>query len=144
MEEDRIENGGPAGPEEQPVTEERSMQKPDEEQVIEPENALPEVTLQELPESLRAACGRAGWTKLLPVQARAIPYVLAGRNVMVQSQTGSGMTSCVFGGAEMNELFITSARLGMDTAAMKKYPQAGGVFKMETNVTGMPTFEFGS
>ena len=54
------------------------------------------------------------------------------------------VTSCVFGGAEMNELFITSARLGMDTAAMKKYPQAGGVFKMETNVTGMPTFEFGS
>ncbi len=92
MEEDRIENGGPAGPEEQPVTEERSMQEPDEEQVIEPENALPEVTLQELPESLRAACTRAGWTKLLPVQARAIPYVLAGRNVMVQSQTGSGKT----------------------------------------------------
>jgi ATP-dependent RNA helicase DeaD len=92
MEEDRIEKGGPAGPEELPVTEERSAQKPDEEQVIEPENALPEVTLQELPESLQAACGRAGWAKLLPVQARAIPYVLAGRNVMVQSQTGSGKT----------------------------------------------------
>jgi sugar lactone lactonase YvrE len=52
-------------------------------------------------------------------------------------------TSCVFGGPDMNELFITTARVGMDTAGLKKYPQAGGVFRMETNVTGMPTFEFG-
>ena len=62
------------------------------ERVIEPENALPEVTLEGLPEPMQAACVRAGWTKLLPVQARAIPYVLAGRNLMVQSQTGSGKT----------------------------------------------------
>ncbi len=53
-------------------------------------------------------------------------------------------TSCVFGGPNLNELFITTARVGMDAAAMKKYPQAGGVFRMETNVTGMPTYEFGS
>ncbi len=53
------------------------------------------------------------------------------------------VTSCAFGGPGMNELFITTARSGMDTAAMKKYPQAGGVFRMETNVEGMPTFEFG-
>ena len=44
----------------------------------------------------------------------------------------------------MNELFVTTALVGMDAAAFKKYPQAGGVFRMETNVTGMPTFEFGS
>jgi sugar lactone lactonase YvrE len=53
------------------------------------------------------------------------------------------VTSCAFGGPGMNELFITTARSGMDTTAMKKYPQAGGVFRMETNVEGMPTFEFG-
>ncbi len=53
-------------------------------------------------------------------------------------------TSCVFGGPNLNELFITTARVGMDAAAMKKYPQAGGVFRMQTNVTGMPTYEFGS
>lgn len=53
-------------------------------------------------------------------------------------------TSCVFGGPDLNELYITTARVGMDTAALKKYPQAGGVFRMQTNVTGMPTFEFGS
>ncbi len=53
------------------------------------------------------------------------------------------VTSCAFGGPGMNELFITTARSGMDTAAMKKYPQAGGVFRMETSLEGMPTFEFG-
>jgi len=33
-----------------------------------------------------------GWTSLLPVQAKAIPYVRAGHDLMVQSRTGSGKT----------------------------------------------------
>ena len=54
------------------------------------------------------------------------------------------VTSCVFGGVDMDELFITSARVGMDAASLGKYPQSGGIFRMKTNVTGMPTFEFGN
>ena len=92
MEENRIDNGGPAEPEKLPVTGESGAPSVDGERLIEPENALPETTLEGLPEPLQAACTRAGWTKLLPVQARAIPYMLAGRNLMVQSQTGSGKT----------------------------------------------------
>ena len=42
-----------------------------EERVIEPENALPETTLEALPAPLKEACARAGWSKLMPVQARA-------------------------------------------------------------------------
>jgi sugar lactone lactonase YvrE len=53
------------------------------------------------------------------------------------------VTSCAFGGPDMNELFITTARVGMDAAALTKYPQAGGIFRMQTEATGMPTFEFG-
>jgi ATP-dependent RNA helicase DeaD len=60
--------------------------------IIEPENALPEVSIDLLPARAREACARAAWTQLLPVQSRAIPYVLAGRNIMVQSRTGSGKT----------------------------------------------------
>ncbi|MFN2121135.1 MAG: SMP-30/gluconolactonase/LRE family protein [Anaerolineales bacterium] len=52
------------------------------------------------------------------------------------------VTSCVFGGANMNELFITSALLRTDAAALRRFPLAGAVFRMETNVTGMPTYEF--
>ena len=60
--------------------------------VIEPENALPEVAIADLPEKLRAAATRLGWPKLMPVQAKAIPYILSGRDLMVQSRTGSGKT----------------------------------------------------
>ena len=62
--------------------------------VSEPEDALPKVTLQELPEGIREACARAGWQGLMPVQSLALPYLLAGRDIMVQSRTGSGKTGC--------------------------------------------------
>lgn len=60
--------------------------------VVEPEDALPRVSLDELPEAMRAACARAGWTNLMPVQSLALPYLMAGRDIMVQSRTGSGKT----------------------------------------------------
>ena len=60
--------------------------------VVEPENALPRMSLEELDEVIRAACARAGWSRLMPVQELALPYLLAGRDIMVQSRTGSGKT----------------------------------------------------
>lgn len=62
--------------------------------VAEPENALLRATLETLPETIAAACGRAGWTSLMPVQSLALPYLLEGRDIMVQSRTGSGKTGC--------------------------------------------------
>ena len=60
--------------------------------VVEPENALPEVRAEDLPENWRAAMARAGLTNLMPVQAKAMPYIMAGRDLMVQARTGSGKT----------------------------------------------------
>jgi ATP-dependent RNA helicase DeaD len=60
--------------------------------IVEPESTLPEVTMADLAEPLRQAAARAGWPELMPVQSRAIPYLLAGRDLMVQSRTGSGKT----------------------------------------------------
>jgi len=60
--------------------------------IDEPEDALPVVGLQDLSERMQRAAGRAGWTELMPVQASAIPYMLAGRDLMIQSRTGSGKT----------------------------------------------------
>jgi sugar lactone lactonase YvrE len=53
------------------------------------------------------------------------------------------VTSCVFGGPGMNELFITTAMVGTEAQTLRKFPQTGGVFRMTTHVTGMPTYEFG-
>ena len=53
---------------------------------------LPDITIEQLPERLREAAARAGWTSLMPVQARAIPYMLGARNMMIQARTGSGKT----------------------------------------------------
>lgn len=63
-------------------------------QVREPENPLPQVALPDLPEAIRMACVRVGWHSLMPVQSLALPYLLAGRDIMVQSRTGSGKTGC--------------------------------------------------
>jgi sugar lactone lactonase YvrE len=52
------------------------------------------------------------------------------------------VSSCVFGGKNMNELYLTSARIGLDEDALKQYPLTGGVFRLETDVEGMPLFEF--
>lgn len=52
------------------------------------------------------------------------------------------VSSCVFGGKHMNELYLTSARKGLDEATLQQYPLTGGVFRLQTNVEGLPTFEF--
>jgi ATP-dependent RNA helicase DeaD len=66
--------------------------KKSEEKNIEPANALTEISLDGLSPELRAACENAGWKNLTPVQAKSIPYILANRDMMVQSRTGSGKT----------------------------------------------------
>ena len=67
--------------------------KPEEElHVTAPEDSLPPCSLEELPDIMREACARAGWTRLMPVQAHTLPYLMAGRDIMVQSRTGSGKT----------------------------------------------------
>ena len=52
------------------------------------------------------------------------------------------VSSCIFGGKDLNELYISSARKGLDEAALARYPLTGGVFRLQTNVEGMPTFGF--
>ena len=60
--------------------------------IAEPEDALPEADLKKLPKAVKAAAKAAGWKSLMPVQQKAIPYVLEGRDLIVQSRTGSGKT----------------------------------------------------
>jgi ATP-dependent RNA helicase DeaD len=59
---------------------------------VSPADILPEAALADLPEKLRRGAAEAGWTHLMPVQAKAMPYLFAGRDMMIQSRTGSGKT----------------------------------------------------
>ncbi|AXA36515.1 MAG: DEAD/DEAH box helicase [Candidatus Sumerlaea chitinivorans] len=63
---------------------------PDE--LVEPEQPLPRVSLADLPDWLRARAQEIGWNELRDVQAMTIPYVRARRDLMVQAKTGSGKT----------------------------------------------------
>jgi sugar lactone lactonase YvrE len=53
------------------------------------------------------------------------------------------VTACVFGGPHLSDLYITSARNGMTASQLDEYPLAGGLFRIQTNVQGLPTFAFG-
>lgn len=63
-----------------------------QEHILEPEISIPPTNFNSIPDTLKNAAQRAGWTNLMPVQAKAIPYILARRDLMVQSHTGSGKT----------------------------------------------------
>jgi len=52
------------------------------------------------------------------------------------------VTSCVFGGEKLDELYITTASRGLDEDQLKEQPYAGGLFRVKTGVTGTITYEF--
>ena len=47
------------------------------------------------------------------------------------------VTSCAFGGENLNELFITTASVDMTAEEQQKYPLAGSIFKIKTEVKGV-------
>jgi len=97
-----------AKPEEEPAAEESVQEvvaeaasdavSPDQdpflipEDIVEPENPLPDAKLEDLSENIQSALVTLGWENLMPVQRKAIPYMRSGRDMLIQSKTGSGKT----------------------------------------------------
>ena len=46
------------------------------------------------------------------------------------------VTSCCFGGKNLDTLYITTARSGLSEEQLEKYPQSGGLFTFKPGVTG--------
>jgi xylono-1,5-lactonase len=46
-------------------------------------------------------------------------------------------TSCIFGGSDLDQLYITSARIGLDENALGSQPTAGGLFMTVPGVRGI-------
>lgn len=52
------------------------------------------------------------------------------------------VTACAFGGPQLDDLYITTARRGIEGAALAKQPHAGGVFHCRPNATGVRSQRF--
>jgi sugar lactone lactonase YvrE len=51
-------------------------------------------------------------------------------------------TSCTFGGPDLDELYVTSASVGMDWMDRVKQPAAGNLFRIRVDVKGLPEPKF--
>jgi sugar lactone lactonase YvrE len=81
-----------------------------------------------------AMWGGAALTKWDPV---------AGRLLQTIPMPALNVTSCAFAGEGLTDLYITSARKGLSAVQLAQYPLTGGLFRLRTDVPGMPTFTFG-
>lgn len=52
------------------------------------------------------------------------------------------VSSCAFGGENLETLYITSASVDMTDEEKKKWPQSGNVFKVKPGVAGVKAFHF--
>ena len=51
-------------------------------------------------------------------------------------------TSCCFGGTDLGDLYVTSARQGLSSEDVRRQPHAGDVFVLRPGVTGLATTPF--
>lgn len=54
----------------------------------------------------------------------------------------SQITSCAFGGQDLSELYVTSARDGLSERQQAGQPHAGGLFRLRPGVRGQPSQAF--
>ncbi len=52
------------------------------------------------------------------------------------------VTSCAFGGENLDTLYITTASVGAKEEELKQYPSSGSLFMVKTGHTGVPNFEY--
>jgi sugar lactone lactonase YvrE len=67
-----------------------------------------------------------------------------GRLLARHSLPVSQVTSCAFGGANLDILYVTSARDGLTPAQLAAEPLAGAIFALDAGVLGRPGGRFGA
>jgi L-arabinonolactonase len=68
---------------------------------------------------------------------RVLRYSPEGRLDRTLVMPVSQPTSCEFGGGDLRTLFVTSARMKLDAAALAREPLAGSIFAIETGARGV-------
>ena len=74
--------------------------------------------------------------------ARISVYNLKGHKIHQIYLPAKNVTNCTFGGIKNDELFISTARKGMNSKELKKYPLSGSLFRVKTNIKGTKTIPF--
>jgi sugar lactone lactonase YvrE len=74
---------------------------------------------------------------------RVVRYAPNGEVDRVVHMPVQRPTSCAFGGAELDVLYVTSARFGLTAEQLAKGPLAGAVFALRTGALGLPAARFG-
>ena len=69
-------------------------------------------------------------------------YTPSGDLALVLELPVTQPTSCTFGGADLGDLYITSARQHLAAAELADEPLAGGLFRCRTGFSGLPVTEF--
>jgi L-arabinonolactonase len=73
---------------------------------------------------------------------RVVRYTPEGRVDRVMALPCTQVTCCAFGGAKLDHLFVTTARIALDAAALADQPHAGALFVAEVGVTGLADTPF--
>ena len=82
-----------------------------------------------------------------------VAYFRGGKVVRINPNNGKQLgyvqvpatqvTSCAFGGRDLNKLFITTARINLKEADLKQEPLAGGLFVADLPFKGKPVTSYG-
>ena len=74
--------------------------------------------------------------------AKILRYDPTGKVERVVAVPALRPTSCVFGGQELNELYITSSRADLSDEELTLYPFSGDLFRLKTDIRGSEKFQF--
>jgi D-xylonolactonase len=74
--------------------------------------------------------------------SRITRYSPEGDVLQVVPMPVPNITSCTFGGRDLDSLYITTARAGIPGGEIDRYPLAGSLFSLKTGVRGVPMPRF--
>jgi sugar lactone lactonase YvrE len=52
------------------------------------------------------------------------------------------LTSCCFAGRDLTDLIVTTASIGLDGPALRRYPSSGSTFRLSASTQGLPATRF--
>jgi len=97
----------------------------------------------------------AGWPDGMTIDAEGFAWVCLWDGWAIERYGPDGrldrrielptaqVTSCAFGGRELDELYITTGQEGFPPGGLPDQPHAGGLFRCRPGVRGRPTRRFG-